>query len=32
LEVDFTTAAPVKGLNGLGEAIWGMKVPVNPVS
>jgi hypothetical protein len=28
LEVDFTTSRPVEGLQGLGEFIWGMKVPV----
>jgi len=28
LEVDYTTAKPVPGLQGLGEFIWGTKVPV----
>ena len=31
LEVDYTTAKPVEGLNGLGEWIWGTRVPVGAV-
>ena len=31
LEVDYTTSKPVEGLQGLGEAIWGKKVPVNAI-
>jgi hypothetical protein len=31
LEIDYTTAKPVRGLNGLGEWIWGTKVPVGAV-
>lgn len=28
MEVDYTTSKPVEGLNGLGEWIWRVKVPV----
>eukprot|EP00601_Ochromonadales_sp_CCMP2298_P018823 CAMPEP_0173304792 /NCGR_PEP_ID=MMETSP1143-20121109/19636_1 /TAXON_ID=483371 /ORGANISM="non described non described, Strain CCMP2298" /LENGTH=316 /DNA_ID=CAMNT_0014245641 /DNA_START=33 /DNA_END=980 /DNA_ORIENTATION=- len=31
LEVDYTTAKPVRGLSGLGEFVWGTKVPVGAV-
>jgi hypothetical protein len=31
LEVDYTTAKPVPGLQGLGEWIWSVKVPVGPI-
>jgi hypothetical protein len=31
LEVDYTTSKPVDGLQGLGEAVWGQKVPVGSV-
>ena len=31
LEVEYTTAKPVEGLNGLGEWIWDVKVPVGAV-
>mmetsp|Transcript_4201 Transcript_4201/g.5817 ORF Transcript_4201/g.5817 Transcript_4201/m.5817 type:complete len:309 (+) Transcript_4201:75-1001(+) len=31
LEVDYTTAKPVQGLQGLGEWIWSVKVPVGAV-
>lgn len=31
LEVEYTTAKPVPGLNGLGAWIWNIKVPVNAV-
>ena len=31
LEVDYTTSRPVEGLQGLGEAIWGLKVPVGAI-
>jgi hypothetical protein len=31
LEVDYTTARPVEGLQGLGEFIWGLKVPVGAI-
>ena len=31
LEVDYTTSKPVKGLQGLGEFIWGSKVPVGAI-
>eukprot|EP00629_Pelagomonadales_sp_RCC1024_P001165 CAMPEP_0119279962 /NCGR_PEP_ID=MMETSP1329-20130426/21809_1 /TAXON_ID=114041 /ORGANISM="Genus nov. species nov., Strain RCC1024" /LENGTH=287 /DNA_ID=CAMNT_0007280529 /DNA_START=80 /DNA_END=940 /DNA_ORIENTATION=- len=31
LEVDYTTAKPVEGLNGLGDWIWNIKVPVGAV-
>lgn len=31
LEVDYTTAKPVEGLQGLGKWIWGTKVPVGAV-
>ena len=31
LEVDYTTAKPVEGLNGLGDWIWKVKVPVGAV-
>lgn len=31
LEVDYTTARPVEGLQGLGEFIWGFKVPVGAI-
>ena len=31
LEVDYTTSKPVEGLQGLGESIWGKKVPVNAI-
>jgi hypothetical protein len=31
MEVDYTTSRPVPGLNGLGEWIWSVKVPVGAV-
>lgn len=31
MEVDYTTSRPVKGLNGLGEWIWSIKVPVGAI-
>ncbi len=31
MEVDYTTSKPVKGLQGLGEWIWSVKVPVGAV-
>eukprot|EP01031_Cornospumella_fuschlensis_P036883 gene36883-44746_t len=31
LEVDYTTARPVPGLPGLGDFIWGQKVPVSAI-
>lgn len=31
LEVEYTTSKPVQGLPGLGEFIWGRKVPVNAI-
>lgn len=31
LEVDYTTSKPVKGLQGLGEFIWSIKVPVGAI-
>lgn len=31
MEVDYTTSRPVPGLNGLGEWIWSIKVPVGAV-
>jgi len=31
LEVDYTTSKPVEGLQGVGEAIWGWKVPVGAI-
>lgn len=31
LVVDYTTSKPVKGLRGLGESVWGKKVPVREV-
>jgi hypothetical protein len=31
LEVDYTTSKPVEGLQGLGEWIWGTKVPVGAI-
>mmetsp|Transcript_27981 Transcript_27981/g.39787 ORF Transcript_27981/g.39787 Transcript_27981/m.39787 type:complete len:315 (+) Transcript_27981:617-1561(+) len=31
LEVDYTTSKPVEGLQGVGEVIWGWKVPVGAI-
>jgi hypothetical protein len=31
MEVDYTTSRPVKGLSGLGEWIWSVKVPVGAI-
>lgn len=31
MEVEYTTSKPVKGLQGLGEWIWSVKVPVGAV-
>ncbi|KAL7522156.1 hypothetical protein ACHAWX_006852 [Stephanocyclus meneghinianus] len=31
MEVDYTTSRPVEGLNGLGEWIWSVKVPVGSI-
>jgi hypothetical protein len=31
MEVDYTTSRPVKGLSGLGEWIWSVKVPVGTI-
>jgi hypothetical protein len=31
MQVDYTTAVPVPGLQGLGSWIWNVKVPVNAV-